>query len=51
MALSLDLVVQGKNRRLLVCPNGVGTLDGAEGWVSFDDTGLYAGAASPSWGP
>lgn len=42
MALSLDLVVQGKNRRLLVCPNGVGTLDGAEGWVSFDDTGLYA---------
>ncbi|MDE6935252.1 MAG: M56 family metallopeptidase [Oscillospiraceae bacterium] len=42
MALSLDLVVQGENRRLLVCPNGVGTLDGAEGWVSFDDTGLYA---------
>lgn len=41
MALSLDLVVQGEARSLLVCPNGVGKLDGGEGWVSFDDTGLY----------
>lgn len=41
LALSLELVTGGEVRSVLVYPNGVGRLDGAEDWVRFDDAGLY----------
>ena len=41
LPLELRLTYDGETRTLTAGQNGIGTVDGAEGLVSFDDPGLY----------